>query len=252
MLKILIIPCLNDNYAYVCHDENSNAFVVDPSEFKPVNHCLESHDLNLRYILNTHHHFDHVGGNFELKEKYNCKIIGSRLDKDRIPHIDELLNDGEQWKFNNIVAQVIEVPGHTKGHIAFYFESEKAVFTGDTLFVLGCGRLFEGTPEMMWNSLKKLKSLPDDTRIYCGHEYTLSNAKFLQSVISNDLINKKIEDLKQLELTKTPSIPSTIKEEKELNLFFQSDSDEIKLLLNMKDKSDEETFAYLRNLKDNF
>ena len=252
MLEIKIVPCLNDNYAYVCHDEKNNAFVVDPSEFEPVNHCLERHNLNLTYILNTHHHFDHVGGNFELKAKYNCKIIGSRLDKDRIPKIDELLSDGEQWKFNDIVAKVIEIPGHTTGHIAFYFESEKAVFTGDTLFVLGCGRLFEGTPEMMWNSLKKLKSLPDDTKIYCGHEYTLSNAKFLKSVISNDLINQKIEYLKQLELTKTPSIPSTIKEEKELNLFFQSDSDEIKLHLNMKDKSDEETFAYLRNLKDNF
>ena len=252
MLKIIIVPCLNDNYAYICHDENNNAFVVDPSEFKPVNHCLESHNLNLKYILNTHHHFDHVGGNFELKEKYNCKIIGSRLDKDRIPQIDELLSDGDQWKFNNIVAQVIEIPGHTTGHIAFYFESEKAVFTGDTLFVLGCGRLFEGTPKMMWNSLKKLKSLPDDTRIYCGHEYTLSNAKFLQSVISNDLINKKIEDLKKLEITKTPSIPSTIKEEKKLNLFFQSDNDKLKLNLDMQDKSDEEIFAYLRNLKDNF
>ena len=129
---------------------------------------------------------------------------------------------------------------------------EKIVFTGDTLFVLGCGRLFEGTPEMMWNSLKKLKNLPDDTRVYCGHEYTLSNAKFLQSVISNDLINKKIEELKKLELDKTPSIPSTIKEEKELNLFFQSDNSDLKVQLNMKDKTDEETFAYLRNLKDNF
>ena len=129
---------------------------------------------------------------------------------------------------------------------------EKIVFTGDTLFVLGCGRLFEGTPEMMWNSLKKLKNLPDDTRVYCGHEYTLSNAKFLQSVISNDLINKKIEELKKLELDKIPSIPSTIKEEKELNLFFQSDNSDLKVQLNMKDKTDEETFAYLRNLKDNF
>ena len=129
---------------------------------------------------------------------------------------------------------------------------EKIVFTGDTLFALGCGRLFEGTPEMMWNSLKKLKNLPDDTKVYCGHEYTLSNAKFLQSVISNDLINKKIEELKKLELDKTPSIPSTIKEEKELNLFFQSDNSDLKIQLNMKDKTDEETFAYLRNLKDNF
>ena len=252
MLNIIIVPCLNDNYAYVCYDENNDAFVVDPSEFKPVNDCLENNNLNLKFVLNTHHHFDHVGGNFELKQKYNCKIVGSKLDEDRIPQIDILLREGEQWKFKDTIAQIIEIPGHTTGHIAFYFLDEKIVFTGDTLFALGCGRLFEGTPEMMWNSLKKLKNLPDDTKIYCGHEYTLSNAKFLQSVISNDLINIKIEKLKQLELNKSPSIPSTIKEEKELNLFFQSDDNNLKLQLNMKDKTDEETFAYLRNLKDNF
>jgi hydroxyacylglutathione hydrolase len=140
----------------------------------------------------------------------------------------------------------------TTGHIAFYFINEKIVFTGDTLFALGCGRLFEGTPEMMWNSLKKLRNLPNDTKIYCGHEYTLNNAKFLESVIPNDSINNKIEKLKQLELDKMPSIPSTIKEEKELNLFFQSDSNNLKQKLDMKEKTDEETFAYLRNLKDNF
>ena len=252
MLKIIIVPCLNDNYSYVCYDESNDAFVVDPSEFKPVNKCLEENNLNLKFVLNTHHHFDHVGGNSELKQKYGCKIVGSKLDEDRIPKIDILLKEGDHWNFKENTAQVIEIPGHTTGHIAFYFEDEKIVFTGDTLFALGCGRLFEGTPEMMWNSLKKLKKLPDNTKVYCGHEYTLSNAKFLQSVISNDLINKKIEELKKLELDKIPSIPSTIKEEKELNLFFQSDNDSLKLQLNMKDKTDEETFAYLRNLKDNF
>ena len=252
MLKIMIIPCLNDNYSYVCYDESNDAFVVDPSEFNPVHKCLEDNNLNLKFVLNTHHHFDHVGGNSELKQKYGCKIVGSKLDEDRIPKIDILLKEGDHWNFKENTAQVIEIPGHTTGHIAFYFEDEKIVFTGDTLFALGCGRLFEGTPEMMWNSLKKLKKLPDNTKVYCGHEYTLSNAKFLQSVISNDLINKKIEELKKLELDKIPSIPSTIKEEKELNLFFQSDNDSLKLQLNMKDKTDEETFAYLRNLKDNF
>ena len=252
MLKIIIVPCLNDNYAYVCYDESNDAFVVDPSEFNPVNKCLKDNNLNLKFVLNTHHHFDHVGGNAELKQEYNCKIVGSKLDEKRIPEIDISLREGELWNFKENQAQVIEIPGHTTGHIAFYFMDEKIVFTGDTLFALGCGRLFEGTPEMMWNSLKKLKNLPDDTKIYCGHEYTLSNAKFLQSVISNDLINKKIEELKKLELDKTPSIPSTIKEEKELNLFFQSDNSDLKIQLNMKDKTDEETFAYLRELKDNF
>jgi hydroxyacylglutathione hydrolase len=252
MLNIIIVPCLNDNYAYVCYNNKKDAFVVDPSEFKPVSHFIESNKLNLKFILNTHHHFDHVGGNYELKQKYNCKIVGSKLDEERIPGIDILLNDEDQWKFDEKTAEIIEIPGHTIGHIAFYFKNEKIVFTGDTLFSLGCGRLFEGTPEMMWNSLKKLRELPDDTKIYCGHEYTLSNAKFIESLFSNDLIDEKIKKLKQLELNQIPSIPTTVKEEKKLNLFLQSDSTELKQKLNIESKNDIETFAYLRNLKDSF
>ena len=252
MLNIIIVPCLNDNYAYVCYNNKKDAFVVDPSEFKPVSHFIENNKLNLKFILNTHHHFDHVGGNYELKQKYNCKIVGSKLDEERIPGIDILLNDEDQWKFDEKTAEIIEIPGHTIGHIAFYFKNEKIVFTGDTLFSLGCGRLFEGTPEMMWNSLKKLRELPDDTKIYCGHEYTLSNAKFIESLFSNDLIDEKIKKLKQLELNQIPSIPTTVKEEKKLNLFLQSDSTELKQKLNIESKNDIETFAYLRNLKDSF
>ena len=252
MLNIIIVPCLNDNYAYVCYNNKKDAFVVDPSEFKPVSHFIESNKLNLKFILNTHHHFDHVGGNYELKQKYNCKIVGSKLDEERIPGIDILLNDEDQWKFDEKTAEIIEIPGHTIGHIAFYFKNEKIVFTGDTLFSLGCGRLFEGTPEMMWSSLKKLRELPDDTKIYCGHEYTLSNAKFIESLFSNDLIDEKIKKLKQLELNQIPSIPTTVKEEKKLNLFLQSDSTELKQKLNIESKNDIETFAYLRNLKDSF
>ena len=252
MLNIIIVPCLNDNYAYVCYNNKKDAFVVDPSEFKPVSHFIESNKLNLKFILNTHHHFDHVGGNYELKQKYNCKIVGSKLDEERIPGIDILLNDEDQWKFDEKTAEIIEIPGHTIGHIAFYFKNEKIVFTGDTLFSLGCGRLFEGTPEMMWSSLKKLRELPDDTKIYCGHEYTLSNAKFIESLFSNDLIDEKIKKLKQLELNQIPSIPTTVKEEKKLNLFLQSDSTELKQKLNIETKNDIETFAYLRNLKDSF
>ena len=188
MLNIIIVPCLNDNYAYVCYNNKKDAFVVDPSEFKPVSHFIESNKLNLKFILNTHHHFDHVGGNYELKQKYNCKVIGSKLDRNRIPEVDILLKEGEKWKFKEDAAQIIEIPGHTTGHIAFYFSNQKIVFTGDTLFSLGCGRLFEGTPEMMWNSLQKLRNLPDDTKIYCGHEYTLNNALFTKSVIPGEVL----------------------------------------------------------------
>ena len=174
MAEILIIKCLNDNYAYIYLNDKKEAFVVDPSEASPVIDTLEKNDLQLKYILNTHHHFDHIGGNFELKEKYNCKIVGSKKDRDRIPGIDIEISDGDYWSFKEHTAQIIEIPGHTSGHIAFFFKSLNAVFTGDTLFSLGCGRLFEGTPTMMWNSLKKLRALPDQTKIYCGHEYTLS------------------------------------------------------------------------------
>ena len=252
MFNISIIPCLNDNYSYICFDNKNDAFVVDPSEFKPVDKYISNNQLNLKYVLNTHHHFDHVGGNYELKQKYNCKVIGSKLDENRIPEVDILLKEGEKWKFKEDAAQIIEIPGHTTGHIAFYFSNQKIVFTGDTLFSLGCGRLFEGTPEMMWNSLQKLRNLPDDTKIYCGHEYTLNNALFTKSVIPGELIDKKISSLNDLLSKKIPSIPSTIAEEKKLNLFFQADDSILKKELRLEDKNNIDMFAYLRNLKDNY
>ena len=252
MFNISIIPCLNDNYSYICFDNKNDAFVVDPSEFKPVDEYISNNQLNLKYVLNTHHHFDHVGGNYELKQKYNCKVIGSKLDENRIPEVDILLKEGEKWEFKEDAAQIIEIPGHTTGHIAFYFSNQKIVFTGDTLFSLGCGRLFEGTPEMMWNSLQKLRNLPDDTKIYCGHEYTLNNALFTKSVIPGELIDKKISSLNDLLSKKIPSIPSTIAEEKKLNLFFQADDSILKKELRLEDKNNIDMFAYLRNLKDNY
>ena len=252
MFNISIIPCLNDNYSYICFDNKNDAFVVDPSEFKPVDEYISNNQLNLKYVLNTHHHFDHVGGNYELKQKYNCKVIGSKLDENRIPEVDILLKEGEKWKFKEDAAQIIEIPGHTTGHIAFYFSNQKIVFTGDTLFSLGCGRLFEGTPEMMWNSLQKLRNLPDDTKIYCGHEYTLNNALFTKSVIPGELIDKKISSLNDLLSKNIPSIPSTIAEEKKLNLFFQADDSILKKELRLEDKNNIDMFAYLRNLKDNY
>ena len=171
-MKIQIIKCLQDNYSYLIIDEtNLNACVVDPSEAKPIIDVIESNKINLKYILNTHHHFDHVGGNLELKKKYNLKVIGFKGDKDRIPEIDTLVDDLNIWKKDNFEAKIYHIPGHTSGHIAFYFFKEKKIFTGDTLFSLGCGRIFEGTYEQMFNSLKMIKSLPKDTEIYCGHEY---------------------------------------------------------------------------------
>ena len=251
-LQVKIIPCRTDNYSYVCIDSENNAFVVDPSEFIPVDDFIKTNNLNLKYILNTHHHFDHVDGNIELKEKYGAKIVGNKNDKDRIPGIDICLMEGEFFEFNEYKTEIIDIPGHTIGHIAFYIQSENIVFTGDTLFSLGCGRIFEGTPEMMYQSLNKLKNLPDNTKVFCGHEYTLSNALFLDTIIKDVNLDKKIANLKLLQEKKEPSIPTTIGEEKKLNFFLKSNEDHFKNHLKMSNSDDVEVFAYLRSLKDSF
>jgi hydroxyacylglutathione hydrolase len=239
-MKIQIIPCLHDNYSYLVIDEKNNiACAIDPSEAKPIIKYLEKKNINLKYILNTHHHYDHVGGNQELKKKYNARVIGYRGDKDRIPEIDTLVDDQEIWKQESFEAKIIHIPGHTLGHICFYFFNEEAAFTGDTLFSLGCGKIFEGSYEQMFNSLMKIKALPLKTKIYCGHEYTKQNAKFCITHDKNNenlkikikIIDKKLEN-------NLPTIPSTIREELDCNIFLRSNK--------------VETFSKLRDLKDNF
>ena len=247
-----IIPCLSDNYSYVIHEkETGTTSIVDPSEFEACDKVINKYK-KLDFILNTHHHADHVGANLELKKKYNSKILGSSLDKGRIPGLDIFLRDNQKQKIGNLMFEVIFIPGHTKGHIAFFFNKEKIAFTGDTLFSLGCGRIFEGTPEMMYQSLNKLKNLPENTRVYCGHEYTLNNALFLESVIKDNDLSEKIESLKELYDKKQPSIPTTIKEEKKLNFFLKSNEESFKNHLNMNKANDLEVFTYLRHLKDTF
>ena len=165
-MEVKIIPCLNDNYSYLIFDKsNKNACVIDPSESKPVIKAIEENKVKLKYILNTHHHYDHVGGNKELKEKYDSKIVGFKDDKDRIPEIDILVEDNQIWKEENFEAKIYHIPGHTTGHIAFHFFKEKKIFTGDTLFSLGCGRIFEGTYEQMFNSLNKIKELNNNDKV---------------------------------------------------------------------------------------
>ena len=239
-MKIKIIPCLKDNYSYLIIDKKKNiACVVDPGEADPVIKYLDENKIDLKFILNTHHHYDHVGGNKELKEKYGASVVGFKGDKHRIPEIDILVDDLENWKYENFEAKIIHIPGHTLGHICFYFYKDKSVFTGDTLFSLGCGRIFEGTYLQMYESLNKLKELPIDTKIYCGHEYTIQNSKFcLIHDKNNKNLNNKIKDIMEKRQKKLPTLPSTIKEELECNIFLRSD--------NVK------TFSKLRDLKDNF
>ena len=222
-MRVEIIPCLQDNYSYLIIDEsNKTASVVDPSEAKPIINFIEKENINLKYILNTHHHYDHIGGNKDLKKKYNSIVIGFKDDANRIPAVDILLKDNQIWKGDNFEAKIMHIPGHTTGHISFHFFKEKLIFTGDTLFSLGCGKIFEGTYQDMFDSLNQIKKLPQDTKIYCGHEYTLQNSKFC---IKHDpenlnLKNKIVEIKKKLE-NNIPTIPSTKKDENECNIFLR-------------------------------
>ena len=239
-MKIKIIPCLQDNYSYLLIDEENNtACVIDPSEADPVIKYLDNNNIKLKFILNTHHHYDHVGGNQKLKEKYGASIVGYKGDQERIPGIDILINDQETWKYENFEAKAIYVPGHTLGHICFYFYKEESIFTGDTLFSLGCGKIFEGTYSQMFNSLMKLKELPQSTKIFCGHEYTKQNSKFCIAYDKdNEKLKAKIKDIELKLKDGKPTIPSTIKDELECNIFLRSNN--------------VESFSKLRDLKDNF
>ena len=254
MLNIEVISCLSDNYSYLIHDDITDLVgVIDPSEFSPINKLITKKYKKLDYILNTHHHFDHVGGNIELKKKYNSKIVGSKIDKDRIPEIDILLDDGENFKFGNINFISIHVPGHTKGHIAFYSESNKVIFTGDTLFSLGCGKVFEGTYKQMFDSLNKIKNLPRDTKIYCGHEYTRKNFDFcLKYEKNNELLKKKLNWINDRIDKKLPTIPISLEDELNTNIFLRCSNITIKNELKMSDSIEEQIFEKLRNLKDEF
>ena len=239
-MRIEIISCLQDNYSYLIIDEtNNNACVVDPSEAKPIIDFLENKDLKLKYILNTHHHFDHIGGNKELKKKYKSIVIGYKNDAHRIPEIDILVEDGQIWKKDNFEAKIFHIPGHTSGHICFHFYNDNFLFTGDTLFSLGCGRLFEGTYKDMFDSLNKIKSLPENTSIFCGHEYTLQNSKFCIKYDPDNLaLKNKIDDIEKKLKNNLPTVPSVLKDEINCNIFLKA--------------KDLESFSKLRDLKDNF
>ena len=233
------IRCLEDNFSYILIDQNKNACVIDPSESAPIINFVEKNNIKIKYILNTHHHFDHIGGNKEIKKKYNAKIVAYKNDLHRIPDVDISLKNNQIWTAENFKSKIIHIPGHTNGHICFFFKNEKIAFTGDTLFSLGCGRIFEGTYEEMFSSLKKLKELPKETKIYCGHEYTLKNSEFcLKYDKNNKRLQKKINEIKNKVNNNIPTVPSTIDDEIACNIFLRA-----KTL---------GEFSKLRDLKDNF
>ena len=242
-LDIDILPALSDNYVYLLREPDSGT--------EPVIAALEARGLGLDLILNTHHHGDHIGGNAALKARYGARIVGPRSEISRIPALDRTVGQGDEVAVGGELATVIETPGHTSGHIAYFFPTSKALFCGDTLFALGCGRLFEGTPEQMWTSLLKLRDLPDDTRVYCGHEYTQSNARFALTVEPDNRF--LAERARQIDATRAegrPTIPSTLAEEKATNPFLRADVDSLKRGIGMPGCSPVTAFAELRGRKD--
>ena len=253
-MKIKIVKCLTDNYSYIIFDERTlSAAVIDPSEADPIINQIEQNNLVLKYIFNTHHHYDHVGGNQKLKEKYSCKVVGFEKDKHRIPEIDIGLKDNEKWKNELFECEIKHIPGHTSGHICIYIKKLNALFTGDTLFSLGCGRIFEGTYEEMYQSLNKLKKFPNDTKIYCGHEYTKKNSDFCLSIEKNNpSLIKKIEKINTNINNGMPTIPSVLADELSCNIFLRSNNLDIQKQLGINSSDPIETFAKLRDLKDNF
>ena len=252
-MQIEIIKCLNDNYSYLILEKDTNTLsIVDPSEFEACDNVIRKYG-KLDNILNTHHHFDHVDGNLRLKKKYNCKVLGFERDKDRIPGIDICLKENQITKIGNQKFKTIFIPGHTSGHIAFYFENEKILFSGDTLFSLGCGRVFEGTHEDMFKSLNKLKTLPKETKVYCGHEYTKKNLEFCNKYDKSNIFLEKKANMIYSKIDRNlPTIPTTIGEELNTNIFLRCGDAGIKGALNLQDSSDQEIFTKLRNLKDSF
>lgn len=237
-LNVEQIAVLNDNYIYLLTcTETGKIAVVDPAVHAPVIEVLGNRQLD--YIFNTHHHADHTGGNLALKEKYGCTIIGAKNDAARIPGIDQTVSEGDVVALGVQKAQVYETPGHTLGHIIYHFESNHALFCGDTLFAGGCGRLFEGSPEQMFQSLQKIKAMPDDTQVYCAHEYTLQNYKFLhQAAPENTTVQKRLSAVEQMRAAHQRTVPSLLAEEKKSNLFLTAPNTK--------------AFAELRKAKDNF
>ena len=254
MIDIHMFPCLQDNYGFLLHcRETGCTATIDTPEVASIEAALEERAWTLTHILNTHHHFDHAGGNEELKARHGVTVVGPGADEARIPGIDVGVGQDDVYKVGNIELQVFDVPGHTSGHIAFYAPAANAAFVGDTIFALGCGRLFEGSPAQMWSSIQKLMALPDNTEVYCAHEYTQSNARFALTVDpDNQALVARAEQIDEARQRGEATVPTTMGLEKATNPFLRPMAASLRATLGMAQANDVEVFAETRNRKDNF
>jgi hydroxyacylglutathione hydrolase len=246
--------CLKDNYGVLLHDTATGATAaIDAPEAAPIEAALKQKRWKLTDILVTHHHADHTGGIAELKARHKCRVVAPKAEAAKIPLVDETVKEGDKVNVGKLSANVIETPGHTAGHITFWFHGDKLAFAGDTLFSIGCGRVIEGTPEMMWTSLKKLRDLPGDTKVYCGHEYTLANIKFAQTIEPGNaaLQARAAQAAKQI-ADKQWTIPTTIDEEKAANVFLRADVPAVAAAVGLAGKPATEVFAEVRARKNKF
>jgi hydroxyacylglutathione hydrolase len=246
--------CLKDNYGVLLHDPESGATAsIDAPEAAPVEAALKATGWKLTDILVTHHHGDHTGGIVALKEKYQCRVVAPAAEAAAIPAVDETVREGDKVKVGKLTGSVIETPGHTNGHIAYWFHADKLAFVGDTLFSIGCGRVIEGTPETMWRSLVKLRDLPNDTEIYCGHEYTAANIRFARTIEPNNAVLAAREaQAKQQIAQGEPTIPVTIGDEKLANPFLRADVAEVAAGIGMTGKPAAQVFTEIRARKNKF
>ena len=252
--EIRLFPCLSDNYGVLIHDSETGATAsIDAPEAAPIEAALEATGWKLTDILVTHHHHDHTGGIRALKEKHKCRVVAPAEKTAKIPAVDETVREGDKVSVGTLSANVIETPGHTLDHIAYWFHADKLAFVGDTLFSIGCGRVIEGTPEMMWHSLVKLRDLPNDTEIYCGHEYTAANIRFALTIEPNNpVLAAREAQVARLIAEGEPTIPVTIGDERLANPFLRADLPEVAGIISMDGEPPEQIFAEIRARKNSF
>ena len=243
--------CLQDNYGVLLHDPQSGATAaVDAPEAGAVEAALRATGWGLTDILVTHHHADHTGGIAALKQRHGCRVVAPAREVARIPLVDVTVTENDKVRVGSLEASVYDTPGHTAGHISYFFPAEKLAFVGDTLFSIGCGRVIEGTPEMMWNSLLKLRALPDDTAIYCGHEYTAANIRFAKTIEpQNPVLAQRGREVEKLRAGKSPTVPSRLGEEKAANPFLRADVPEVAKSVGLAGKPAWQVFAEIRERK---